>query len=66
LALTLVRINAIGSLAESQPTIVTDKLDAPPTALAFATSSPREDILLDVADKVCACIVGSLHAVRKR
>jgi transposase len=34
-------------------------------AQAFAQSSPREDILLDVEDMVWACITGTLHTIGK-
>ncbi|MGY8682551.1 IS66 family transposase, partial [Bradyrhizobium sp. UFLA05-153] len=64
LALGLEDIDSdIGRIRESRPTVVTDNPDAPSRRKPLPAHLPREDIVLDVEDRVCACCGGTLHAI---
>jgi transposase len=64
LALGLEDIDSdIGRIRENRPTIVTDTPDAPSRRKPLPAHLPREDVVLDVEDRVCACCGGILHAI---
>ncbi|MCP3459704.1 IS66 family transposase [Bradyrhizobium sp. CCGUVB23] len=64
LALGLEDIDSdIGRIRESRPTVVTDSPDAPSRRKPLPAHLPREDVVLDVENKVCTCCGGTLHAI---
>ncbi|WP_316235434.1 MULTISPECIES: IS66 family transposase [unclassified Bradyrhizobium] len=52
----------IGRVEEAQPK-VTQEAKPPPRRRALPDHLPREDVLLDVQDRVCGCRGGALHLI---
>jgi transposase len=64
LALALEDIDSdIGRIKEKRPAIVTDKSEAPSRRKPLPDHLPREDVVLDIGDRVCSCCGGTLHAI---
>jgi transposase len=64
LALALEDIDSdIGRIKEKRSAIVTDKSEAPSRRKPLPDHLPREDVVLDIGDRVCSCCGGTLHAI---
>jgi hypothetical protein len=64
LALALEDLDAdIGHIRESRPVVAKSSAERPAHRKPLPDHLPREDVVLDVEDTVCACCGGALHSI---